>query len=163
MVPAPGNTMAHNVYNPPRPPEVYTLPDNVNEVLPPEIRENFQQDAVGRVLFFTAPPLDRSHKGMAPPSADLGHSIKYLAGRQQWLAERERKRKERDEEVTAAKSAKRKLGDEVRSQDAAHMLVPQAIGAMDKWFQRFDQDTEQWIQTAGLAGWRRPDAKYSAV
>lgn len=45
-----------NIYNPPRPPEVYALPDNLNESFPPEVRECFQHDAAGRVLFFTAPP-----------------------------------------------------------------------------------------------------------
>lgn len=60
-----GNTAAPhaNIYNPPRPPEVYTLPENVNESIAREMREGFQHDSAGRILFFTAPPLDRATAG----------------------------------------------------------------------------------------------------
>lgn len=84
-----------NMYNPPRPPEVYTLPDSVNGVLPTEVRQGYQHDNTGRILFFTSPPLERPCNGLSPTTAGIGHSIKYFAGRGQWLAAREKKRKER--------------------------------------------------------------------
>lgn len=84
-----------NTYNPPRPVEVYHLSDTVNNAIPQDIREQFQRDEFGHVLFFTAPPLDVSR--IPEPVAKLGHSVKYLAKKARNKAELERKRKERDE------------------------------------------------------------------
>jgi chromatin structure-remodeling complex subunit RSC1/2 len=147
-----------NAYNPPRPPEVYTLPDNLNDALPPDIRHGFQHDEAGRVLFFTAPPLERPHKGLSATSAGLGHSVKYLAGREEWLASRERKRKERDERETLS-SHKRSASAEAETEASIGDFVNQAVGAMDRWFERFDQDTRQWEKDTGLAGWREARAE----
>jgi len=158
---AAGNMMPHsNVYNPPRPPEVYTLPDNFNEILPSDVRRTFQHDDAGRVLFFTAPPLDRSHKGVSAASAGLGHGVKYLAGRTEWLAEREKKRKERDEKVSL-EAKKRTVDHAERVEEDA--VVAQAIDALDQWFRRIDEDTERWKTETGLAGWREPDKKGSVA
>lgn len=151
---APGNAMTPgNMYNPPRPPEVYTLPDNLNENFPPEVRQCFQHDAAGRVLFFTAPPLDRPHKGVAPESAGLGHSVKYLAGRKEWLADRERKRKERDE-TRAAESQKRVERDSEEERNSQTEAAFQATESMGKWLHNFDDDTKRWTKEAGLEGWQ---------
>jgi chromatin structure-remodeling complex subunit RSC1/2 len=148
------------MYNPPRPPEVYTLPDNVNDVLAPELRKHFQHDDSGRVLFFTTPPLDRSHNGISPASAGLGHSARYLAGRSEWLAERDLKRKARDERA-AAHTQKRASLDADRVLDGE--LVTHAVDAMGSWLERFESDTQQWEKKAGLSGWRThaTDAKTS--
>lgn len=163
FVPAAGNTAPHaNVYNPPRPPEVYTLPDNVNEALPPPLRQGFQHDGAGRVLFFTAPPLDRSHKGLSPRSAALGHSVKYLAGREAWLAERDRKRKDRDEAGKHGASHKRVALDTDHSPELADVVISHAAGAINKWFQRLDQETQGWRRDAGLDGWRKAATERSA-
>ena len=151
-----GNTAAPhaNIYNPPRPPEVYTLPENVNESIAREMREGFQHDSAGRILFFTAPPLDRSHGGLASSSAALGHSVRYLAGREAWLSERTRKRKERDEAETAGAGEKRK-----NPQDpcllAEDSVAAQAARALNQWFQHLGQGTLEWRADAGLDGWRK--------
>ncbi|KAH6608847.1 hypothetical protein Trco_002193 [Trichoderma cornu-damae] len=72
----PGAPQAHaNMYNPPRPPEVYTLPDNINETLPATVRREFQHDDYGRVLFFSAAPLDRSCNGLSPLNAKGSEKI----------------------------------------------------------------------------------------
>ncbi|POR35458.1 Chromatin structure-remodeling complex subunit RSC1 [Tolypocladium paradoxum] len=156
FAPAAGNAAPHaNVYNPPRPPEVYTLPDNVNEALPPPLRQGFQHDGAGRVLFFTAPPLDRSHKGLSPGSAALGHSVKYLAGRGAWLAERDRKRKDRDEARKHGAFHKRVALDADCSAELADAVIRHAADAVDRWFQRLDQETQGWQRDAGLDGWRK--------
>lgn len=68
-------------YNPnaPRPIEVFHLSDTANAAIPASIRAQFHQDDQGRVLFFSTPPLDIvSGKG-----ANLGHSLKYLAAREE--------------------------------------------------------------------------------
>ncbi|KAH8179521.1 bromodomain-containing protein [Sarocladium implicatum] len=141
-----------NMYNPPRPPEVYTLPDTVNDVLDPAIRQQFQHDDSGRVLFFTTPPIDRPQNGVSPSSAGLGHSARYLAGRSAWLAERELKRKARNEEA-AVHTQKRASVDMEREMDDE--MAAQAMGAMGHWLKRFDSDTKQWEKEAGLDGWQR--------
>lgn len=131
-----------NAYNPPRPPEVYTLPEPINDALPRDVREGFERDREGRVLFFTAPPLDRSNK-LAPTSAELGHSIKYLAGRKSWLDERNRKRRERDESF--AHSTKRSASGKTADLDLYNTAV-QAKEGMDHWFGIVDANTTQMIK-----------------
>lgn len=85
-----------NAYIPPRQVEVYTLRD-LDAQIPHEIREQYQTDDEGHILFFTAPPLNRPHPGIADSHATLGHSVGYLSGLAEHRAERERKRKVRDE------------------------------------------------------------------
>lgn len=143
----PGVAQTHaNMYNPPRPPEVYTLPDNVNETLPATVRREFQHDESGRVLFFSAAPLDRSCSGLSPLSAGLGHSAKYLAGRGKWLAEREMKRKDRDELLH---SLREKLRCTEQQPDESP-AVSQAAHAMELFFQHLGQETERLKDDVGL-------------
>lgn len=129
-----------NAYNPPRPPEVYTLSETINDAIPRDIREDFKRDGLGRVLFFTAPPLDRRNK-LDPECAHLGHSVKYLAGRKEWLKERELKRKERDErqnDITKRRSRSPPAGNEAVDEKASL----QARAALDKWFQQLNGDAK---------------------
>lgn len=65
-------------YKAPQPVEVYILNDHANASIPPEIREQFQRDEHGRVLFFTAPPINVEPVVHRPGRA-LGHSAQYLA------------------------------------------------------------------------------------
>lgn len=91
------------VFNPnaPRPVEVFHLGDAANAAIPEDIRQQFHCDDHGRVLFFSAPPVD-----FVPPSTQkLGHSLKYLATKE----ERQKKVEER----------KRKLDDEQKEREAA--------------------------------------------
>jgi chromatin structure-remodeling complex subunit RSC1/2 len=134
------------MYNPPRPPEVYTLPDNVNEFLPATVRREFQHDEAGRVLFFSAAPLDRSCSGLSPASAGLGHSAKYLAGREKWLAEREKKRKNRDEALHGLRE--KMLRTEQRPGESP--VVSQAARAIEMFFQHLNQETEHLKDDVGL-------------
>lgn len=94
-IPASSNS---NAYNPPRPVEVYHLSDGANGSIPADIREQFHRDEHGRVLFFTAPPLDVSPVPEATKKK-FGHSLKYLAAR---IRE---KRATSDESQAAASSA----------------------------------------------------------
>jgi chromatin structure-remodeling complex subunit RSC1/2 len=149
-----GPGLQGNIYNPPRPPEVYTLSDVVNDAIPAVFRERFQSDESGRVLFFTAPPQDRTQHGLSTESGGLGHSARFLAGRDQWLLSREKKRKERDEK--AASDAEKRVSISVAAESTAGPVAAQAAYAVEKWFDTFDQDSEQWIKEAGLEGWREP-------
>lgn len=147
-----GGTPHSNMYNPPRPPEVYTLTEAVNEAFTNDIRHQFQCDSAGRLLFFTSAPLDRAHKGLSSDSASVGHSARYFAGRTEWLAERTRKRKLRDESDNGSKKRSSPRRAEVSKDDH---LNAQAQRAVVKWFQNFSQDTALWTEAAGLQGWNR--------
>ena len=127
-----------NAYNPPRPPEVYTLPESINDAIPQDIREDFKRDGLGRVLFFAAPPLDRRSK-LDLASAHLGHSVKYLAGREAWLKDRELKRKQRDE--LRSNMAKRR-SPSATDDDMGEEATLQARAALHKWFQQLNGDAK---------------------
>ena len=138
------------MYNPPRPPEVYTLPDAVNEAMPPDIRRKFQHDGNDRVLFFTAPPLDRRDNGIAPGSCGLGHSAKYLAGRKEWLAERDKKRKERG--PTSDHDVRHRPSPSSEFEADNDPSFNQAKVMFETRFRDFDRDTIQWHRDAGFGG-----------
>ncbi|KAL8808433.1 MAG: hypothetical protein Q9200_004266 [Gallowayella weberi] len=60
-----------------RPHEIYRLSEQANAQIPEEIRQQYQQDEHGNVLFFTAPPVD-----VLPPTKEgsaVGHTARYLA------------------------------------------------------------------------------------
>lgn len=80
--------------------------------------------------------------------------MRYLAGREAWLSERTRKRKERDEAETAGAGEKRK-----NPQDpcllAEDSVAAQAARALNQWFQHLGQGTLEWRADAGLDGWRK--------
>ena len=99
------------VYNPnaPRPVEVFQLSDAANAAIPADIREQFHCDDQGRVLFFSSRPLD-----IAPSTRQkLGHSLKYLAAKEERRKKVEqRKRKAHEQEGEREENAKRARADE---------------------------------------------------
>ncbi|RDW87191.1 putative RSC complex subunit (RSC1) [Aspergillus mulundensis] len=105
---APG---APTVYNPnaPRPIEVFHLSDTANAAIPADIRDQFHCDDHGHVLFFSCAPLDMG--SMAQQK--LGHSLKYLAAKEERrkLVEA-KKRKERSEKEERERGIKRRRADE---------------------------------------------------
>ena len=78
-------------YNTPRPSEVFHLPESANAAIPSDIREQFQRDDKGNVLFFTTPPVDvlpTVNEGSA-----VGHTARYLANKLRRKMAREEERK----------------------------------------------------------------------
>ena len=99
------------VYNPnaPRPVEVFQLSDAANAAIPADIREQFHCDDHGRVLFFSSRPLDIA----TSTRQKLGHSLKYLAAKEERRKKVEqRKRKAHEQEGEREESAKRARADE---------------------------------------------------
>ncbi|RCI11522.1 hypothetical protein L249_7391 [Ophiocordyceps polyrhachis-furcata BCC 54312] len=143
----------HSMYNQPRPSEVFTLPGTINDAMPLQLRQRLHSDTGRKIFFFTGPPLDRSHKGLAPGCAGLGHSVRYLAGRRRWLSERAMRRKARVEATAddAVDKGVALMGDE--SMQRTESISPQATDALDLWFLRLDQETQQWRRATGLVGW----------
>lgn len=110
-----------NMYNPPRPVEVYHLHDDIDAAIPTEIRDQYQTDDKGHVLFFTAPPLNRPYRGVAEEHATLGHSVRYLSDIHKHRAERERKRKERDDALERERSETAARAKEMREKQDREM------------------------------------------
>lgn len=119
-------------YKAPQPVECFVLNDHANLSIPQDIREQFQLDEKGRVLFFTAPPLN-----VEPPLTKdgraLGHSARYLAAKAKKEAAKALKRKadeagasERDE---AAKRAK--VEEEQKFKQAVQDLNTKALKALE--------------------------------
>lgn len=154
---AASGTSPANIYNPPRPPEVYTLPDSINDALYEQIRQNFQQDSAGRVLFFAGPPLDRPINRVSPRHEGAGHSVKYLAGRNGWLADREMKRRRRNTSPDA--TSKRPVTASFDAEVVEDATAAEAMSGMSEWLHAFDDNAVEWQQKAGLEGWRIPTTK----
>lgn len=99
------------MYNPnaPRPIEVFHLSDAANTAIPEDIRGQFHCDDQGRVLFFSSPPLD-----IIPSTQQrLGHSLKYLAAKEERRKfVEQKKRKERTEQEELEQRTKRQRADE---------------------------------------------------
>ncbi|EAW09154.1 putative RSC complex subunit (RSC1) [Aspergillus clavatus NRRL 1] len=98
------------MYNPnaPRPIEVFHLSDAANAAIPEDIRDQFHCNNSGHVLFFSTPPLD-----IVPSLPQkLGHSLKYLAAKEERrrLVE-QRKRKEIAEKTQQEERVKRQRAD----------------------------------------------------
>ncbi|KAF2122046.1 chromatin structure-remodeling complex protein rsc1 [Lophiotrema nucula] len=119
-------------YKAPQPVEVYILNDHANASIPPEIREQFQRDEQGRVLFFTAPPINSSQIVQKEGSA-LGHSARYLAAKKKRDELRAAKRKAEEvqapEREAAAKKAREEAG--VQFNKSVHDLGKKAVQALE--------------------------------
>lgn len=89
---APRPPTATGSYRDPPAIETYILPDQANLSIPPEIRERYQRDELGRVIFFTAPPVIPA----APTGSAQAHSVRYLAAKARRDAARGQKRSAED-------------------------------------------------------------------
>lgn len=144
--PAPGG----NMYNPPRPVETYTLPDSVNAQIPDEVRQQFHRDDQGRILFCTAPPLNRERPGVAPENVGLGHSMRYLSSIREHRAERTRNRKERDE-AAAEEQRKRRAADQADKRELKELWMRKMGVALSDWLEDMDRGTKMLKESLG--GW----------
>lgn len=111
--------------------EVYTLSEQANASIPQDIRAQFQTDEKGRVLFFTAPPLNVAQP-LTKDGTALGHSAAYLAAR----ARREQAKAEKRSAVAAGATQredaakKARLDEEQRLGAAVAQLGARAVRAL---------------------------------
>lgn len=140
--------------------EVYQLDDAVNAQIPLEIREQFQCDEDGRMLFFTQPPLDRAHRGIASESAGLGHSVRYLADRAREVEDRRAKRKARDE-LRQQEEAKRQAAELEAAEKEKQELMDLAGNMFAGWVKSMDRENE--ALKAAYDGWSVQDEKIDAI
>lgn len=112
--------------------EVYHLNDAANASIPPDIRAQFHTDAQGRVLFFTAPPLDEA--GPVEEMKNLGHSARYLAAK----AEREkvlaakRKAEASEQQLNEERTKKARLQKEDAFVGDVANLTLRAVETLDR-------------------------------
>lgn len=125
-----------------RPADVYTLPDQLNDALPEELRKQYNCDASGKLLLYTTPPYETAHRGIAPDSYGIGHSARYLAGREAWLAERERKRKARDEARAEEQRKRAAVEAEERAESQARAR-DRAADAVVNWLTAYNEETKR--------------------
>ena len=122
--------------------EVYHLPENANQLIPEDIRNQFQQDANGHVLFWTAPPIDTLPP--VKPKSAVAHTAMYLADkiRAKRAAREKRKAEGLPEEVEerpqpAAKKVKQDADGGL--QDQINDLTVKAIW---KWNDQLQTSTD---------------------
>ncbi|CAO2656049.1 Nn.00g048520.m01.CDS01 [Neocucurbitaria sp. VM-36] len=118
-------------YKAPQPVEVYVLNDHANNSIPQEIRDQFQRDEKGRVLFFTAPPLNVDQP-LTKEGRALGHSARYLAAKAKKDALRAAKRKAEEAGAAAREEAakKSKVVEEKAFKHAVEELSTKALHAL---------------------------------
>lgn len=152
-------------------PDVYFLPDAANNSIPADVRRQFQCDPFGRLLFFTAPPVEVVHNQTEACSGGtstrklIGHTAAYLAKkaeRQAKLAERKRMASESEEAVRDVKKARTSVGEVNMDIDVGAMveranevLAEGVVGSYkslfgnDGWRDAVDRDMkvigQQWI------------------
>lgn len=152
-----------NAYNPPRQYEIYTLADSANFAVPADIRAQFQQDDGGRIVFFTAPPLNVNP--VPEDKQTLGHSLRYLADKARNKEEDKKKRKARAMELEVeaiARWKRRKAEDEGRRK----LILKHRTNALTKWCQGMDKGTDELYQQMHGEDWkesRDSDLKLLAV
>ncbi|KAH9825843.1 chromatin structure-remodeling complex subunit rsc1-like [Teratosphaeria destructans] len=117
-------------YREPAPVEVYVLPDQANLSIPAEVREQYQHDEFGRVLFFTAPPVAIDD---STPSVK-GHSIRYLAekARRKDMLEKKRKAREMEHQQAERVSKKAKLDNLKHAASEIETLKRRALHALER-------------------------------
>lgn len=119
-------------YRDPPPIEVYTLPDQANLSIPAEVRELYQRDENGRVLFFTTPPV--AANAASSEGVPTGHSVRYLAARVRRQEELARRRSEaeaaRESEEREAKKAR--LANEKDTEGQLEALKKKAMGVLEQ-------------------------------
>jgi chromatin structure-remodeling complex subunit RSC1/2 len=140
-------------YNPnaPRPIEVFHLSDTANAAIPADIRQQFHLDEQGRILFFSTPPLDIIQR----MDQRLGHSLKYLAAKEerQKLIE-EKKRKARDEDALDRESKRsRNSGQPVASIEdltakAVVILADQIASRTDEFYSMLYGERAEEVKAA---------------
>ncbi|KAI1262022.1 hypothetical protein F5Y18DRAFT_399462 [Xylariaceae sp. FL1019] len=149
--PSPGSSYTQgNAYHPPRPVEVYRLDDATDASIPRDIRNQFLRDEAGRVLFFTQPPLDRPHRGITQESANLGHSVRYLADRAREREDRRAKRKAREESHQGDESKRMALEREA-AQEAKRAQIDDAAKKLLGWSQSIQDEADSLM--VKYSGW----------
>lgn len=133
--------------NLPRPQEIYHLPENANLAIPETIRNQFQQDEHGHVLFWSAPPVETLPP--VKPGSAIGHTARYLADKLRTKKALREKRKADglpEEEVDQPSHAVKKVNyglDEVTQQQIEELKIK----TIWKWNEQLKASTDNIYKT----------------
>ncbi|KUJ14719.1 Bromodomain-containing protein [Mollisia scopiformis] len=147
-----GSHSSHtNAYNPPRPAEVWTLPENANNAIAPEIRAQFHTDEYGKIIFYTAPPLDVNP--VPVETQTLGHSLRYLAdkARNKEADAKKRKARELEMESEAIETSKRV---KVEMESERQSMIKKNLNAVKTWSQTMDAGTDELYKQMNGEDWK---------
>ena len=123
-----------------RPDEVFRLPENANMAIPADVRNQFQQDDQGHVLFFTAPPLDTLPP--TKPGSAVGHTARYLAAKLQApLATREKRNLTSELPYSDSIQPKR-LKTEVATPNSTERIKAMTDDALKIWTKQLQDGTD---------------------
>ncbi|KIN00995.1 hypothetical protein OIDMADRAFT_198053 [Oidiodendron maius Zn] len=139
-----------NVYNPPRQSEIYTLSETANSAIPADVRNQFHKDDYGKVLFFTAPPLNVDP---VPPKAQvLGHSLRYLADKARNKETDEKKRKARDARLEQ-EATERTKKMRVEEEGVTQFICDQKAKIFKNWAADIDRGTDELYKRLHGENW----------
>lgn len=89
------HTTYHNTNVMERTAEAYVLSSVANESIPRDLRERFPRDDLGRVLFFTQPPMSTEHVVSGSTDVEQGTPLRHTEKYEHAQALRKRKQRER--------------------------------------------------------------------
>lgn len=140
--------------------DIWMLSEHANAAIPPEIREEFQCDEKGHVLFFTTPPVDTTQ----PPKsgAPIGHTAKYLANKlRQKIAIREKRKAaglpeegEDPDSLPVSKKVKTSTLKVETSEEFHQEVITLRQKALDVWIKQMDTGTETIYKAAYGEEWK---------
>ncbi|CZS92661.1 related to member of RSC complex [Rhynchosporium graminicola] len=142
---------SHTVYNPPRPIEVYTLPEMAHNAIPTDIRTQFHHDELGRVIFYTTPPLDINP--IPQDKQTLGHSLRYLADKARAKQEDAKKRKDRAVELETA-AGERLKRMKTSDEGTTNWIIAKKLEALSKWNQDMENGTDEMYRQLHGETWQ---------
>ncbi|KAK0101512.1 hypothetical protein ONS95_006679 [Cadophora gregata] len=142
---------AHAIYHPPRPIEVYTLPEMAHNAIPADIRAQFHHDEYGRIIFYTTPPLDVNP--IPQEKQDLGHSLRYLADKARRKEEDDKKRKARAAclEITAGENLKK---IKTSAEERGSSIFSRKLEALNKWNRDMERGTDDMYRQLYGDNWK---------
>jgi len=138
-------------YNPPKQIEVYTLSDTANAAIPADIRNQFHRDEMGRVIFYTAPPLDANP--IPEEKQNLSHSLQYLADKARNKEADEKKRKAHSLQLEAEASERLKR-IKTDAEGKKQWLVDQKVAALQSWCADMDHGTDELYKKMHRDDWK---------
>lgn len=133
--------------NVPRPQEVWHLPENANLAIPEETRNQFQQDAQGHVLWWTAPPAETLPP--AKPMSAIQHTARYLGDKARAKKARREKRKadglpEEEEDQPPLRATKKfNLSTD---EGMAQQIEDLKVRALEKWNEQMQAGNDRIYQ-----------------
>ena len=139
-------------YNPPRQPEVYTFDEMANSNVPVDIRAQFHHDKGGKIIWYTAPPLD--FDPLPQQKQALGHSLRYLADKAR-NKEAERKKRSAHKAEMAADAVENAKRQKVEMAAMKEQNFTHNTNVMQQWCNTVENGTDEIYQQLDGDDWKK--------